>query len=77
MSKPAVAILIALVISGAILNAYHDHLPWSQPDLPPTQAAEAIAYSLYGGVCPIGVPRSDVCKVLFAEVERKYLAEHR
>lgn len=71
MSKPAVAILIALMISGAILL-----VQMKPTELPPTQVAESIAYSMYGDICPIGMPRSDVCKALFAEVERKYLAAH-
>jgi hypothetical protein len=41
---------------------------------PPTLIAEGIAYRQFGDICPRDVPRSDVCRALFAEVERNYLA---
>jgi hypothetical protein len=47
------------------------------PAPPPTLIAEEMAYRQFGSVCPRDVPRSDVCRVLFGQVEREYLASRQ
>jgi hypothetical protein len=71
------AIVCALIVAGIAWVATGQV---KLPPPPPTLIAEEIAYKVYGGVCPRNVPRSersDVCKMLFGQVEREYLASRR